>query len=135
MKYFAYGSNMDKNQMKDRCPNAIDLGLATLPGYELFYTGFSDRWNGAVASIRPNESNTLYGRLWEFNDEDLKTMDKFEGYPTNYDRHSMQITHNETPANAQIYIKEGENAIPSFKYTDVIRSGYNQLNILDKFKF
>lgn len=32
-RYFAYGSNMDRQQMRGRCPGAVLLGTARLPGY------------------------------------------------------------------------------------------------------
>mgnify|MGYP006305897221 CR=1 FL=1 len=31
--YFAYGSNMDEDQMYDRCPGATLAGMATLDEY------------------------------------------------------------------------------------------------------
>ena len=31
--YFAYGSNMDQEQMRQRCPEAAFVGTASLPGY------------------------------------------------------------------------------------------------------
>ena len=33
--YFAYGSNLNLEQMKTRCENAIKVGKGILPDYEL----------------------------------------------------------------------------------------------------
>ena len=33
--YLAYGSNLNLNQMKRRCPNAIKVGSFLLKGYQL----------------------------------------------------------------------------------------------------
>ena len=49
--YFAYGSNLDDAQMRDRCADARVVGRATLPNYALVFGGFSHRWGGAVASV------------------------------------------------------------------------------------
>ena len=38
MFYFAYGSNMDPVQMEERCPGAVALGAAHLPGWRLTFT-------------------------------------------------------------------------------------------------
>lgn len=49
--YFAYGSNMDINQMKDRCPDAEFMNVAYLKGYRFVYDGYSKKRRGAVANI------------------------------------------------------------------------------------
>ena len=51
--YFAYGSNINLNQMDVRCPDARVVGPAVLEGYELLFRGNS-RGCG-VATIAPNE--------------------------------------------------------------------------------
>ncbi|MFI5246539.1 MAG: gamma-glutamylcyclotransferase family protein, partial [Gemmatimonadales bacterium] len=50
--YFAYGSNLDEAQMRERCPAAERVARATLRGHVLTFGGFSHKWNGAVASVR-----------------------------------------------------------------------------------
>lgn len=50
MLYFAYGSNMNWDRMKDRCSSACFVGIATLEGYKLAFTrkdrGFSRHRSG-----------------------------------------------------------------------------------------
>ena len=50
--YFAYGSNMNLDQMAYRCPAAEAVCTAKLEGYELFFAG---RPGNGVASIRPKQ--------------------------------------------------------------------------------
>ena len=42
--YLAYGSNLSLERMKSRCPDAVVLGTAVIPGYRLLFkkskTGF-----------------------------------------------------------------------------------------------
>ena len=60
--YFAYGSNINLDQMAFRCPDATVIGPVTLENYELLFRGNGDgfgvaveyiamfpiRWNGTV---------------------------------------------------------------------------------------
>ena len=59
--YFAYGSNMNLDQMAYRCPAAEAVCTAKLEGYELFFAG---RPGNGVASIRPKQGGTVVGVLF-----------------------------------------------------------------------
>ena len=37
--YIAYGSNLHKQQMEKRCPDAVPHAVGTLNGWELVYRG------------------------------------------------------------------------------------------------
>lgn len=71
--YFAYGSNMEKNPMRERCPQAIPLGLATLPGWAF---RINDR---GFATLAPTEFRTVRGLLWHLTDADEAALDDYEG--------------------------------------------------------
>ncbi len=60
--YFAYGSNMNLDQMAYRCPAAEAVCTAKLEGYELFFAG---RPGNGVASIRPKQGGAVEGVLWK----------------------------------------------------------------------
>ncbi len=51
--YFAYGSNINLEQMEYRCPAAKAVGPVILENYELLFRG-NTRGNG-VATIAPRE--------------------------------------------------------------------------------
>lgn len=76
MRYFAYGSNLNKKHMKWRCMDAKDLGVYTLEGYQLTFRYYAD--------IIPVEGNSVIGGLWEITPEDEAKLDKYEGYPELY---------------------------------------------------
>jgi gamma-glutamylcyclotransferase (GGCT)/AIG2-like uncharacterized protein YtfP len=74
--YFAYGSNMDFDQMAYRCPGAEYLGVATLPNYEL-------RMDGAgYATVVPAAGKHVQGALWDLSGANETKMDGFEGVST-----------------------------------------------------
>lgn len=76
MRYFAYGSNLNKKHMKWRCKDAIDLGVYTLEGYQLTFRYYAD--------IIPIEGKSVIGGLWEITQEDEVRLDNYEGYPELY---------------------------------------------------
>lgn len=73
MIYFAYGSNMYRPQMEERCPGASAAGVGRAPGFRF-------RINSrGVATIVPEEGSLIFGVLWDLNEDDEKRLDGFEG--------------------------------------------------------
>lgn len=79
MLYFAYGSNMDPEQMDARCPGARLLGAARLDGWRLTFDRFSERRGGHVADIVPAPCAATWGVLWDVTPAHLDALDRFEG--------------------------------------------------------
>ena len=71
--YFAYGSNMSREQMAARCPGASALGSARLEGWRFHIT------TRGTASIRPDAEGAVHGVLWRCSHEHFHTLDRFEG--------------------------------------------------------
>ena len=84
--YFAYGSNLDDDQMQARCASARVVARAVLPNHALTFGGFSHRWGGAVASVVRARGARVEGLLYEIDDGDLRALDRFEGHPFSYER-------------------------------------------------
>ncbi len=74
--YFAYGSNINLDQMAQRCPEAEVVGPVTLPDHELLF-----RYSG-VATIRPKKDSVVHGLLWSISPRDERSLDYYEGLPT-----------------------------------------------------
>jgi hypothetical protein len=79
--YFAYGSNMSFEQMKERCPDSKYLGVARLNGYKLDFTKMSTIRGGGVADIVESADDCVYGILYSITDDELAVLDvKEKGY-------------------------------------------------------
>lgn len=76
--YFAYGSNMDEEQMDFRCPNAELVGRARLPGWK-----FRINIRG-VATVVPDDEGTVHGVLWVIDESDEASLDYYEGVDAGY---------------------------------------------------
>ncbi len=84
--YFAYGSNMRRDQMANRCGGARYIGKACVEGYRFRIT---DR---GVATIVPESGARVYGVLWKITAHDEHCLDRYEGVGRClYDKRSILV--------------------------------------------
>ncbi len=132
MYYFAYASNLNRKQMAERAPGSKLKFSAVLPNYKLIFVGWSRQWKGGVASIKPFKGEKVKGAVYEVTDSDLKKLDRYEDYPTSYNRFNVMVwTDDGDPVEAVTYIKNEQSpeSKPSPEYLAVIRQGYRDWDI------
>lgn len=132
MYYFAYGTNLIKKQMAERCPGSKPKFSAVLPNYKLIFTGWSRQWKGGTASVKPFKGEKVKGAVYEISDSDLRKLDKFQDYPVTYNRLNVTVwTDDGDPAPAVTYIKNEQSpeAQPSLELLGAIRQGYRDWEI------
>lgn len=127
--YGAYGSNMNLEQMKRRCPNAKVIGKGQAKGYTLTFRGIK---NG-VANIEQSLGDTVPIVLWEITHQCERALDIYEGYPKLYVKKNIDILTEKGIVTAMVYVmaKEYEKlpTKPSKYYLDTIWRGYQDNNI------
>ena len=141
MKYYlAYGSNLNVDQMKYRCPDAKPAAVTKIPNYRLlFRRGF--------LTIEPQQGSSVPVVVWKISDRDEKNLDRYEGYPKFYRKEIFPILLNgykdmdayragkrsvqEKVGEAMVYImNDGFPAQqPSSSYLDTVKRGYAAFNI------
>jgi gamma-glutamylcyclotransferase (GGCT)/AIG2-like uncharacterized protein YtfP len=132
MDYFAYASNLNKQQMRLRCPDAKAKLQAVLPNYKLIFTGWSREWKGATASIMPIRGERVMGGIYEISEKDLQRLDRFEDYPATYNRINVLVLDDSGQASKAVtYIKnrQSDEGNPSPEYLAIIRQGYREWGI------
>lgn len=79
--YFAYGSNLDPDQMAFRGLHFESVVGAVLPGYRLTFSfPARSRWLGTAADIEPDGTSSVEGALYHLS-ADITLMDDWEqGY-------------------------------------------------------
>lgn len=123
--YFAYGSNMDQDQMKERCPSAVLIGTATLADYHLVFTIFSPKRQCGCADIVQSSDDTVYGLLYRLTDADMEAMDTFEGVPLHhYRRITVRVGGPSGEVDAYSYdvIDKQKDLHPSVHYLGLLQS-------------
>lgn len=125
--YFAYGSNMDPIQMRVRCPSAVYIGPASLPGYRLAFGGYSIGRKGAVATVLRNSRKSTPGILWGLQQSDIERLDRSEGVPTQYRRLPVQVFYQDQLILVQTYkLISSDLGAPSRSYLGQIRDVYTR---------
>ena len=130
MHYFAYASNLNQKQMRERCPDSKPMFVATLPNYKLVFVGWAREWRGAKASIRPFRGEKVLGAIYDVSEQCLKRLDRYE---SSYDRLKVTVFDEDSqPFEAITYIKSGqsEEGKPSAEYLSVIQQGYRDWEIV-----
>ncbi len=127
---FAYGSNLDGKQMRERCPSAKREARATLPGHALTFGGFSHRWGGAVASVLRRAQHSVSGLLYSITVADVALLDRFEGSPFAYQRVTRVVVDERgNRRRAQLYVQPEEDFVrwnPSPLYFAIIHRAYKR---------
>lgn len=124
--YFAYGSNMNLEQMEFRCPQAIVVETVRVEDYRLTFCG-KNPGNG-VATILPKEGSHVDGVLWKITSECEKSLDRYEGYPHLYGKETICVKNAEGQIrNVMVYTMnapfKGFPARPSDYYLKGILEG------------
>ena len=128
--YWAYGSNLDRGQMRERCPGAVAEVSAVLRGYRLAFAGFSAGWGGGVATLERDPSGRVDGILYRVTASDLVALDRFEGRPFVYERVRVSLRDAlGRRRRAQTYVMPPpmEETEPSLAYLGTILHAYIRL--------
>ena len=138
MKYFAYGSNMDETQMKERCPDSVLLDKAVLDDYKIAFTIFSPKRQCGCADIIQAKGERVWGLLYEVSVSDLEKLDKFEGHPEKYKRLQVNVTDDSGTTHLvetyQVFKKEAEFIKPSKHYLGIMQEAARKFNFPTEYK-
>jgi hypothetical protein len=118
--YFGYGMNTNCDSMRERCPEAVNLGPALLLDHELEFAHH--------CNVKSKLDSTVPGLLWEITDWDLASLDLTEGYPYYYTRTGAVVEHCGERKLAIVYTMTGETVVapPTEHYRELVISGYQQ---------
>lgn len=120
--YFAYGANLNKQGMRLRCKDAVEVQPFYLHGWRLAFSG--------VATIIPDQDDLVAGALWAISDDDERSLDTFEGWPYLYHKEIIKVDDLEFMA----YVMNSDQpAEPSLNYIMTIAQGYQDwaLDLVD----
>jgi AIG2 family protein len=77
--YAAYGTNIDPDQMLERCPASPSRGPGWLIGWRLTFGGEDVGWEGALATVVEEPASTVYVMLYDVTRYDAERLDQWEG--------------------------------------------------------
>ena len=125
--YFAYGSNMNQEQMYTRCRGSELGSLARLTGWRYFING------RGYAGIEESPSDHVLGCFWSLEDEHVASLDRYEGVKGNfYSKETLEVEKPEdgSKVSALVYLSVNrEYGIPTPRYQGVVVSGAREIGL------
>jgi len=109
--YFAYGSNMSGAILRERRRLApLACRPASLSDYRLVFTLPVGPGERGVANVEPAPGTSICGVLYLLSAEDCARLDRTEGVPRFYQRHTVEV------------LASGGERIPSYTYRSEFRA-------------
>ncbi len=122
--YAAYGSNMNLEQMGQRCPAAKVIGTGSVKDYRLTFRGSSR----GVANIEHCIGREVPVVLWAITEACEEALDVYEGYPNLYKKQMIEVQVDGKLQEAMVYVMAERYrtmpAIPTSYYLGTIAEGY-----------
>jgi gamma-glutamylcyclotransferase (GGCT)/AIG2-like uncharacterized protein YtfP len=126
--YFAYGSNMNIDQMNNRCPD----GFKKIANGELLDYDFGFDKSG-YANIKESSGSKVLGLIYNLTKTCLNNLDGYEGYPNHYNRKLVDVKDLEDNKiiNSFVYIepKDQFDGIANQSYLNIIILGAEVNNL------
>ncbi len=122
MLYFAYGSNLNLFQMKQRCKDSVFLKKYELKGYKL---NFRSKYR--AADIEKSKNSIVPGALFEISKSDEKKLDVYEDFPILYKK--LYFTYYNRTVMTYIMINKTEFKYPTERYLNVVKQGYKDCKL------
>lgn len=112
--YFAYGSNMAPQRLQARTPSARVVGTAMLRGRRLSFHKLSreDGSGKCDVPLTGNPDDIVHGVLYTLHEEELSSLDNYEGVGFGYEREALEVTRS-----------DGETVLAETYVATLIRSG------------
>ena len=127
MLYFAYGSNLNHNQMKNiRCFGSKYIKSFFLKDYKLIFSHPNKLNKFGYGNIIKKKGSKVAGAIWDITKEHEKILDTYEQFPNIYKKEYFYLG----KKRIMFYImKEYFIKDPPKSYIDVINEGYKDCNI------
>lgn len=111
--YFAYGSNMLAERLRERCPSATFKTVAYADDWAFFFSKISKDGSGK-ATLFPSDGERTYGVVYELDPSELGKLDRAEGRGNGYERDDHFIVHDQNNIKIKVitYLAEPASCDP-----------------------
>lgn len=139
--YAAYGSNTDVQQFKFRCPHSQLVGRGIIEDYMLTFQGRAGNAYCNILKVNSKDKKPFVPvAIWRITDSDLPRLDRYEGYPTVYNRVEIPVKVSDMEfIKCMVYVmtegKEVPYNVPSLDYLYTVMRGYKANGLNPKFLY
>ena len=127
MLYFAYGSNLNHQQMKNiRCVGSEYLKTIFLKDYKLSFCHPNKLNKYGYANIVKKKGSKVPGAIWKITRKHEKILDRYEEFPNSYQKKYFYLSGKKIMFYImnKCFIKK-----PPKSYINTIKAGYKNCNI------
>lgn len=124
--YLAYGSNMNAEQMKHRCPKATFVKTVVVKNFDFLIN------SQGVATLVREEGKSVEGVVWHLTEECEASLDIYEGIATgDYVKENIVLSEYEE---ALIYFAtDSSPGRPNIDYAERITKGAEGFNLSEEY--
>lgn len=126
--YFAYGSNLHLEQMKQRCPTAKLLGTGRIENYTLLFRGPCQE--DTFLTVEPKQGSFVPVAAFSVEPSDVKALDDYEDVENNLYRIeavSAEVTGHGMLSGFWYIMNDGQPRLPSDRYWNTVLEGYQDV--------
>ena len=131
LPYFSYGSNMNFQQMAQRCPGAKVGQICHLPDWRYFING-----NG-YAGIEKFSGGLVRGCLWSLLPEHWLALDQYEGVSGGYyEKKKIHVINRRNEESLPVWgysANDYDYGIPSSSYQGIVIQGARDVNLPESY--
>ena len=122
---FAYGTNINQEEMHRHCPNAVFRGYGVLEGFQLVFSGYTGH---AIATLKKQKGSSVKVAVWEMSPEDYYTIDNYEKFPYLYRREKVVVSVLGRKVKGSVYLLKQnlQSNLPSEQYLAMLRNAFDQ---------
>lgn len=133
--YAAYGSNLDPNQMAQRCPHSPSRGTGWITGWRLTFGGEDHGWEGALATLVPDPASSVFVMLYDLTRYDEERLDSWEGADIGlYRKLRLRVHTLSGDELAWVYVLDAyEGGLPSARYLGIIADAAERASAPDDY--
>jgi len=138
MKYFAYGSNMCTNRLRDRVPSCRFHAVATLQGHTLKFHKCSTDGSGKCNALRTgSQLDYVIGVVFEVDSAEKPRLDLAEGLHHGYEDTCVSVASSQGPIEAWMYVADqtaiDDRLAPYTWYKDFVLGGAREHGLPDAY--
>lgn len=120
--YAAYGSNLDPEQMRERCPHSPSRGPGWLVGWRLTFGAEELGWEGALATVVEDPGAQVFVMVYDVPEQDERHLDHWESADSGvYRKIRVRVQTLTGDELCWLYVLDGyEGGLPSARYLGVM---------------
>ena len=132
--YFAYGSNMCTNRLRERAPSCNFVAVGAVPRYILkFHKKSKDGSGKCNAYYTGNEQDTIIGAIFDIDPADKRKLENAEGLGSGYHEKEVKVYYKQGNIKAFMYEADDwaidDSLQPYTWYKDFVVQGAKEHNL------